>query len=76
MQAWCNKVCCVYCPRWLWGGLPHDQTEGKKTKKKYAIRDSNPENLLGRQKCYPYTNGVFFRAQHRWVRSDPSVKTR
>ena len=32
----------------------------KKTKKKYAIRDSNPENLLGRQKCYPYTNGVFF----------------
>ena len=23
-------------------------------------RISNPENLLGRQKCYPYTNGVFF----------------
>ena len=35
----------------------------KKNKKKYAIRDSNPENLLGRQKCYPYTNGVFFHAR-------------
>ena len=39
------------------GGLR--TTPGKKKKKKYAIRDSNPENLLGRQKCYPYTNGVF-----------------
>lgn len=28
------------------------------SKKIYAIRDSNPENLLGRQKCYPYTNSV------------------
>ena len=37
-----------------------EAAEAKKTKKKYAIRDSNPENLLGRQKCYPYTNGVFF----------------
>ena len=39
------------------GGSTHDEG-AKKNKKKYAIRDSNPENLLGRQKCYPYTNGV------------------
>ena len=41
------------------GGKKAEAAEAKKTKKKYAIRDSNPENLLGRQKCYPYTNGVF-----------------
>ena len=55
--------------RAAWGGVERKQRpRRKKNKKKYAIRDSNPENLLGRQKCYPYTNGVC--AQHRWVRSD------
>ena len=47
--------------RAAWGGVERKQRpRRKKNKKKYAIRDSNPENLLGRQKCYPYTNGVFF----------------
>ena len=50
-------------PRGLGGGrkkaeAPAHTKQPKKNKKKYAIRDSNPENLLGRQKCYPYTNGV------------------
>ena len=50
----------------LGGGVERKQRRGlqKKQKKKYAIRDSNPENLLGRQKCYPYTNGVFFSRAH------------
>ena len=46
-------------PRGFEGGRKKaEAAQAKKNKKKYAIRDSNPENLLGRQKCYPYTNGV------------------
>ena len=51
----------MYTARGGSGGVYHTTRQrAKKQKKKYAIRDSNPENLLGRQKCYPYTNGVFF----------------
>ena len=62
MQAWC-KVC------YLWIRVvcvartgPGVQRTKKNTPSGTFVlhRISNPENLLGRQKCYPYTNGVFF----------------
>ena len=58
------SLACVAGPRGVravWGVTLWEPrlARTKKNKKKYAIRDSNPENLLGRQKCYPYTNGVF-----------------
>ena len=63
MQAWC-KVCylwiCVVCVVARMG--PGVQRTKKNTPSGTFVlhRISNPENLLGRQKCYPYTNGVFF----------------
>ena len=63
MQAWC-KVCylwiCIVLVVARMG--PGVQRTKKNTPSGTFVlhRISNPENLLGRQKCYPYTNGVFF----------------
>ena len=62
MQAWC-KVCylwiCVVCVAQMGPGV--QRTKKNTPSGTFVLhRISNPENLLGRQKCYPYTNGVFF----------------
>lgn len=62
MQAWC-KVCYLWirvvCVARMGPGV--QRTKKNTPSGTFVLhRISNPENLLGRQKCYPYTNGVFF----------------
>ena len=62
MQAWCKVFylwICVVCVAQMGPGV--QRTKKNTPSGTFVLhRISNPENLLGRQKCYPYTNGVFF----------------
>ena len=61
-RRWC-KVCYLWislCASRGWARGSNEQKKNTPSGTFVLHRISNPENLLGRQKCYPYTNGVFF----------------